>query len=149
MAIQDRKLEAAHKKIANLEASTNALTKKARDAQDELDVVKKEGDASVRKANIAEKFKQQLQASKKEIDVLRSRLEDYQKEDADFEYLRHENVGLHTQIEELKKLVSRIEEDNAESFRIRGQLQLDNDALRKVYHQPGSCESRIKLQLRS
>ncbi|KAL8778751.1 MAG: hypothetical protein Q9213_007264 [Squamulea squamosa] len=156
MAIQDRKLEAALKKIANLEASTNALTKKARDAQDELDVVKKEGDASVRKANTAEKFKQQLQASKKEIGLLRSRLEDYQKEDADFEELRHENAGLHTQIEEFKKLVSRIEEDNAESFRIRGQLLLDNEALhrnlssaRKLRKQDQAAIAQLKNRVRS
>ncbi|KAL8773974.1 MAG: hypothetical protein Q9209_001404 [Squamulea sp. 1 TL-2023] len=156
MAIQDRKLAAALKKIANLEASTNALTKKARDAQDELDVVKKEGDASVRKANTAEKFKQQLQASKKEIGILQSRLEDYQKDDADFEDLRHENVGLRTQIEEFKKLVSRIEEDNAESFRIRGQLQLDIEALhrdvssaRKLRKQDQATIAQLKHRVRS
>lgn len=131
MAKQDRKLEAAMKKIANLEASTNSLTKKARDAEDELDFVKKESDGHARKGNTAEKLKQQLQASKKENDNLRSRLEAYQKDDADFENLRADNAGLQTQIEEFEKLVPRIEEDNAESFRIRTQLQLDIEALRR------------------
>ncbi|KAL8853362.1 MAG: hypothetical protein Q9221_001838 [Calogaya cf. arnoldii] len=131
MAKQDRKLEAAMKKIANLEASTNSLTKKARDAQDELDVVKKESEGYAKKGNTAEKLMQQLQASKKENNEFRSRLEAYQKEDADFENLRHENVGLQTQIEEFEKLVPRIEEDNAELFRVRTQLQLDIETLQR------------------
>ncbi|KAL8911400.1 MAG: hypothetical protein Q9172_007680 [Xanthocarpia lactea] len=156
MAKQDRKLEAALKKVANLEASTNSLTQKARDAQDELDEIKREKDACARKANTADKFKQQLQASKKENNSLRSRLEDYQKEDADFENLRHENVGLQTQIEEFEKLVPRIEEDNAESFRIRGQLQLDIEALhkdlssvRKQHKQALATITELKQRVRS
>ncbi|KAL9635538.1 MAG: hypothetical protein Q9204_002589 [Flavoplaca sp. TL-2023a] len=156
MSKQDRKLEAAMKKISNLEASTNSLTKKARDAQDELDMVKKESDSHARKGNTADKLKQQLQASKKENDDLRSRLEGYQKEDADFENLRHENASLQTQIEEFEKLVPRIEEDNAESFRIRRQLQLDNEALqrdlahaRKGRKQDQAAIAQLKQRVRS
>ncbi|KAL8807019.1 MAG: hypothetical protein Q9182_001000 [Xanthomendoza sp. 2 TL-2023] len=134
MEKHERKLEAVTKKNANLEASLNSSAKKARDAKDELDEVRKERDAYAKKANMVEKFKQQLQASsglKKENEELRSRLEDYHGQDADFENIRHENAGLVAQIEEYKKLVPRIEEDNAESFRVRGQLQLDNESLRK------------------
>ncbi|KAL8645685.1 MAG: hypothetical protein Q9226_007193 [Calogaya cf. arnoldii] len=156
MARQDRKLEAAMKKIANLEASTNSLTKKARDAQDELDMVKKESEGYARKGNTAEKLKQQLQASKKENNELRSRLEAYQKEDADFENLRHDNVGLQTQIEEFEKLVPRIEEDNAELFRVRTQLQLDIETLqrdlsraRKERKQDQATIAQLKQRVRS
>ncbi|KAI4103243.1 MAG: hypothetical protein LQ339_004346 [Xanthoria mediterranea] len=156
MAKQDRKLEAAAKKIANLEASTNSLTKKARDAQDELDFVKKESDGHARKGNTADKLKQQLQASRRENDNLRSRLEAYQKDDADFENLRHDNAGLQTQIEEFEKLVPRIEEDNAESFRIRTQLQLDIEALqrdlshaRKERKQDQATIAQLKQRVRS
>ncbi|KAL8696914.1 MAG: hypothetical protein Q9224_002558 [Gallowayella concinna] len=134
MEKHERKLEAIMKKNANLEASLNSSAKKARDAKNELDEVKKERDAYEKKANMVDKFKQQLQASsglKKENVELRSRLEDYHGQDIDFENIRHENTGLIAQIEEYKKLVPRIEEDNAESFRVRGQLQLDNESLRK------------------
>ncbi|CAO1602349.1 hypothetical protein XANCAGTX0491_005964 [Xanthoria calcicola] len=156
MAKQDRKLEAATKKIANLEASTNSLTRKAQDAQDELDFVKKESDGHARKGNTADKLKQQLQASRRENDNLRSRLEAYQKDDADFENLRHDNAGLQTQIEEFEKLVPRIEEDNAESFRIRTQLQLDIEALqrdlshaRKERKQDQAAIAQLKQRVRS
>ncbi|CAL8579408.1 hypothetical protein XPA_005157 [Xanthoria parietina] len=156
MAKQDRKLEAAAKKIANLEASTNSLTKRAQDAQDELDFVKKESDGHARKGNTADKLKQQLQASRRENDNLRSRLEAYQKDDADFENLRHDNAGLQTQIEEFEKLVPRIEEDNAESFRIRTQLQLDIEALqrdlshaRKERKQDQATIAQLKQRVRS
>ncbi|KAL8801172.1 MAG: hypothetical protein Q9200_007024, partial [Gallowayella weberi] len=134
MEKHERKLEAVTKKNANLEASLDSSAKKARDAKNELDEVRKERDAYEKKANMADKFKQQLQASsglKKENEELRSRLEDYHGQDADFENIRHENTGLVAQIEEYKKLVPRIEEDNAESFRVRGQLQIDNESLRK------------------
>ncbi|KAL8664902.1 MAG: hypothetical protein Q9168_007808, partial [Polycauliona sp. 1 TL-2023] len=131
LAKQNRKLEAAMKKISNLEASTKSLTKKAQDAQDELTMVKKESDGHVKKGNMSEKLRQQLQTSKREIETLRDRLEDYQKGDIDFENLRHENATLQTQIEEYQKLVPRIEEDNAESFRAREQLKHDLEALRQ------------------
>lgn len=131
---QERKLEAVLKKNANLETSLNSSAKKARDAKDELDEVSKERDAYIKKANTAEKFKKQLQASnglKKENDELRSRLEDYHRQEAKSEELWQKNVGLQTQVEEYRKLVPRIEEDNAELIRVRGKLQLDNESLRK------------------
>ncbi|KAL8994541.1 MAG: hypothetical protein Q9169_005524 [Polycauliona sp. 2 TL-2023] len=156
MAKQDRKLEAAGKKIANLEASTHSLTKKAQDAQDELTMVKKESDGHARKGNTAEKLKQQLQASKKENDSLRNRLEDYQKDDVDFEKLRQENAGLQTQIEEYQKLVPTIEEDNAESFRAKEQLKIQIETLqrevsqaRKERKQDQATIAQLKQRVRS
>lgn len=134
MAKQARKAEALQKKIDNLEVSLNSSAKKAQDARDELDEVTKERDALTRKANMVDKFKQQLQASnglKKENETLWRQLDECRADVDALQQAGRDKIRLETELEEFKKLMPRIEEDNAELFRTKRQLELDNESLHK------------------
>lgn len=138
MAKQTRKTEALQRKIANLEASSNSSAKKAQEARDELDVVRRDRDALAKKANMVDKFKQQLQASnslKKENDTMRSQLDDFRKDADAFAQFRQDHARLEIELGEFKKLVPRIEADNADLLRIKRQLEFDHETLRKQHKQ--------------
>ncbi|KAI4153990.1 MAG: hypothetical protein L6R39_001467 [Caloplaca ligustica] len=153
---QARQMDALRKKIDNLEASLNSSARKAQDARDELDAVTKERNALTKKANMVDKFKQQLQTSndlKKENETLRSQLDEYRIEIRSVSQVR---VGLETELEEFKKLMPRIEEDNAELFRRKRQLELDNESLHKRcsiankrYKQDQATIAQLKQRVRS
>ncbi|KAL8755884.1 MAG: hypothetical protein Q9184_004669 [Pyrenodesmia sp. 2 TL-2023] len=149
---QERKMEALQKKIENLEASLSSSAKKTQDARDELDEVTRERDAWIRKANMVEKLKQQLQSSnglKKENGALRDELEEYRKEVGDLQQAKRDKVGLETELEEYKKLLPRIEEDNADVSRIKRQLELDNESLRKRHKQDQATIAQLHQRVRS
>ncbi|KAL9016698.1 MAG: hypothetical protein Q9185_005977 [Variospora sp. 1 TL-2023] len=135
MVKQARKTEALQKKIENLGASLNSSAKKAQDALDELDEVRKERDALAKKANMVDKFKQQLQASKdlkKENEKLLGQLDDCRTKIEEIQqHARRDKIALETELEEYKKLVPSIEEDHADLLRTKRQLELDNEGLHK------------------
>ncbi|KAL8829494.1 MAG: hypothetical protein Q9170_006141 [Blastenia crenularia] len=152
LAEQTRKNEALHKKIRNLEASLDSSGRGARDAHDELDQVRKERDILTKKANTADKFKQQLQTSmglKKENDSLRIEIDDVRKDAEASQQLRRENIGLTTAVNEYKQLLPRIEEDNAELVRIRRQLELDIEGLHKQHKQDKATIAQLNRRVRS
>ncbi|KAL8940158.1 MAG: hypothetical protein Q9216_002976 [Gyalolechia sp. 2 TL-2023] len=145
-AQQTRVIEALQKKIDNLEASSNSSARKAQDARDDLDEVRRQRDDLAKKANLVDKLKQQLQTSnamKKENDALRKETENLQKDikklRRDTEVLqqqtRREHIGLANELTEYKQLVPRIEEDNADLLRERRQLKLDNKSLQATIAQ--------------
>lgn len=152
MAKQARKTEALQKKIDNLEASLNSSARKAQNARDELDEITKERDALTKKANMVDKFKQQLQASnglRKENENLLGQLDEYRSELGALQQARRDNVGLETELDEYKKLLPRIEEDNAEFSRIKRQLGLDNESLRKRHKQDQATILQLNQRVRS
>ncbi|KAI4119682.1 MAG: hypothetical protein LQ345_000480 [Seirophora villosa] len=131
---QARKTEALQRKIDNMEASLNSSAKKAKDARDELDVVIKERDALAKKANMADKFKQQLQASnelKNENETLLRQLDEFRREAEDTEQAGRDKIRLETELEEYRKLVPNLEEHHADLVRTKRQLELDNESLHK------------------
>ena len=127
-----KKSEAQERKIENLESSVKALNRKNQELRDESDVVKRDRDTFSKKANMADKLRQQLQASgnlQKDHEALKAQLEDCRRQAQNFETTRMEKVGLEVTVEEYKKLVPRIEEDNAELASLKRQFELDNKAL--------------------
>ncbi|KAL8925932.1 MAG: hypothetical protein Q9208_003245 [Pyrenodesmia sp. 3 TL-2023] len=149
---QERKMEALQKKIENLEASLSSSARKTQDARDELDAVTRERDVLIRKANMVEKLKQQLQSSnglKKENGALRDELEEFRKKVGDLQQAKRDKFGLETELEEYKKLLPRIEEDNADVSRIKRQLELDNESLRKRHKQDQATIAQLHQRVRS
>ncbi|KAI4208943.1 MAG: hypothetical protein LQ351_008079 [Letrouitia transgressa] len=133
---EQKKSDALQRKIENLETSSSTLARKNQKLQDELDEVKQDRSLLSKKANTAEKLRQQLQASsslQKENESLKSQLEDYRREMNSFEMTRREKARLEIDVEEYKKLLPRIEEDNAELAGMKRQFELDNKALFEKY----------------
>ncbi|KAI4167971.1 MAG: hypothetical protein LQ343_006765 [Gyalolechia ehrenbergii] len=151
-AQQVRITEALQKKIDNLEASLNSSAQKAQDARDDLEEVSRERDTLVKKANLVDKLKQQLQTSnsmKKENDSFRKEIEELRRDTEVSQRIRRENIGLTTTITEYKQLLPRIEEHNADLVRIRRQLELDNESLRKQYKQDQATIAQLRGEVRS
>ncbi|KAL8776850.1 MAG: hypothetical protein Q9194_002897 [Teloschistes cf. exilis] len=152
LAKQARRTEALQRKLDNVEASSNSAAKKAQEARDELDEVKRDRDALAKKANMAEKFKQQLQSSnilKKENESLRSQLDDYRKDADSYDEVRRSYASLEVELQEFKKLVPRVEEDNAELIRLKEQLMHDNQCLQKQHKQDQSFIAQLQQRVRS
>ncbi|KAL8661043.1 MAG: hypothetical protein Q9202_005974 [Teloschistes flavicans] len=152
MAKQARKTEALQRKLDNVEASSNSAAKNAQEARDELDEVKRDRDALAKKANMAEKFRQQLQTSnilKRENEHMRSQLDEYRKDADSFDEVRRSHAGLEVELAEFKKLVPRVEEDNAELIRVKEQLMHDNQNLHKQHKQDQSFIAQLQRRVRS
>lgn len=152
LAKQARRTEALQRKLDNVEASSNSAAKKAQEARDELDEVKRDRDALAKKANMAEKFKQQLQSSnilKKENENLRSQLVDHRKDADSYDEVRRSYASLEVELQEFKKLVPRVEEDNAELIRVKEQLMHDNQNLQKQHKQDQSFIAQLQQRVRS
>lgn len=152
LAKQARRTEALQRKLDNVEVSSNSAAKKAQEARDELDEVKRDRDALAKKANMAEKFKQQLQSSnilKKENESLRSQLDDYRKDADSYDEVRRSYASLEVELQEFKKLVPRVEEDNAELIRVKEQLMHDNQNLQKQHKQDQSFIAQLQQRVRS
>lgn len=158
-AQQVRITEALQRKIDNQEASLISSARKAQDARDELDEVRKERDALAKKANLVDKLKQQLGTSngmKKENDSLREKNDSHRKEIENLQRdtevtqrIRRENISLTTQVTEYKQLVPRIEEHNADLARIQRQLKADNDSLHKQHKQDQEVIAQLRRGVRS
>ncbi|KAL8936917.1 MAG: hypothetical protein Q9211_003954 [Gyalolechia sp. 1 TL-2023] len=151
-AQQTRITEALKKKIDNLEASLNSSARKAQDARDELDEVKRERDALAKKANLVDKLKQQTQTSngmKKENNSLRKEIEELRRDTGVSQRIRLDNIGLTTAIAEYKQLLPRIEEHNADLVRIRRQLELDNESLHNQHKQDQATIAQLRGGVRS
>ncbi|KAL8690037.1 MAG: hypothetical protein Q9218_004422, partial [Villophora microphyllina] len=152
MAKQARRTEALQRKLDNAEASSNSSTKKAEEARDELDEVKRDRDALVRKANMVDKFRQQLESNKnlkEENENMRSQLDEYRKDADASDKLRRSYAGLKVELEEFKKLVPRVEEDNAELVRVKEQLMRDNKNLHRQHKQDQSTIAQLQQRVRS
>ncbi|KAL9582074.1 MAG: hypothetical protein Q9212_003511, partial [Teloschistes hypoglaucus] len=152
LAKQARRTEALQRKLDNVEASSNSAAKKAQEARDELDMVKRNRDALAKKANMAEKFKQQLQSSnilKKEVESLRSQLVDHRKDADSYDEVRRSYASLEVELQEFKKLVPRVEEDNAELIRVKEKLMHDNQNLQKQHKQDQSFIAQLQQRVRS
>ena len=151
-AQQTRTSEALQKKIDNMEASLNSSTRKAQDARDELNEVRRERDTLTKKANMVDKLKQQLQTSnslKGENDSLKKEANELRRELSALQHVRRDNLGLTTAVEEYKQLLPRIEEDNADLVRVRRQLELDNESLHKQHKQDQATITQLNRRVRS
>ncbi|KAI4189990.1 MAG: hypothetical protein L6R41_001098 [Letrouitia leprolyta] len=148
-AQQVRITEALQRKIDNQEASLNSSARKAQDARDELDEVRKERDALAKKANVVDKLKAQLHTSNGKNDFLRKEIEEVQRDSEVSQRHRRENISLTTQVTELKQLVSRIEEDYADVGRLNQQLKLDNENLLKQHKQDQENVAQLRREIRS
>ncbi|KAL9614123.1 MAG: hypothetical protein Q9167_001408 [Letrouitia subvulpina] len=129
---EQKKSDAQQRKIENLETSSSTLARKNQQLRDELDEIKQDRTLLSKKANTADKLRQQLQASsnlQKENESLKNQLEDYRREVQTLEKTRREKARLEVDVEEYKKLLPRIEEDNAELAGMKRQFELDNRAL--------------------
>ncbi|KAL8732238.1 MAG: hypothetical protein Q9181_004025 [Wetmoreana brouardii] len=149
---QTRKTEALLRKIDNLERSSNSSAKKAQEARDELDEVKRDRDALSKKANMVDKFKQQLQASnnlKKENDALRNQLEECRYDADALAQLRRGHANLQTELEEFKKLIPTLEGHNAELSSMKRQLELDNQSLYKEQKEARATIAKLNQRGRS
>lgn len=133
---EQKKSDAQQRKIENLETSSSTLARKNQQLRDELDEIRQDRSSLSKKANTADKLRQQLQASsslQKENESLKSQLEDYRREVKSFEMTRRDKARLEIDVEEYKKLLPRIEEDNAELAGMKRQFELDNKALFEKY----------------
>ncbi|KAI9670141.1 MAG: hypothetical protein M1817_004478 [Caeruleum heppii] len=113
--------------------------------QDELDEIRIERDHLAKKANMADRYKQKLQATQSletENRHLRSEVDElHQRSRADEDALT-EARGHQMTLEQYRKTVQRVEQDYSEIQTIKRRLELDNNALQEKLE--SSVEQRAR-----
>ncbi|KAI9836244.1 MAG: hypothetical protein M1819_001581 [Sarea resinae] len=134
IADQEAKLSIAESKTETLEKTVESFRASANSAQklrDELDEIKIERDDLAKKANMAERFRQKLEAGKdleKEIKTLRIELDESNERLKELDGLRHQCDGLQLTNEEYRKNLPMLEQEIHELQKIKRTLEFDNMA---------------------
>ncbi|KAJ5595860.1 Microtubule binding protein HOOK3 [Penicillium hetheringtonii] len=135
IASQEAKLSAAQDEIDSLLMTVESLkvkNQRYQKLQDDYDELRTDRDQLARKANAAEKYRQKLQASQdfeKENSTLKNQIKDLQQQLKESDSQQRWTSERDVELEELRNLLPRIEQECNEIQNLKKQLEFNNHAL--------------------
>lgn len=135
IASQEARLAAAQDEIDSLRMSLESMRVKQQryqKLQDDYDELKNEREQLMRKANMAEKYRQKLQAIQdfeKENQALKNQVKDLQQQLKEADLNQQRSAERDIELEEYRRLLPRIEQDRHEIQNLKKQLEFNNHAL--------------------
>lgn len=148
IASQEAKLVASQDEIDSLQMSVESLrvkNQRLQKLQDDYDEVRTERDQLARKANAAEKYRQKLQTNQdyeKENIALKRKVNDLQEQLKEDDLSQRSIFEREAELEEYRKLITKIEQDRHEIQNMKKQLEFDNNVLSERLE--SSEEQRIR-----
>lgn len=135
IASQEARLAAAQDEIDSLRMSLESMRVKQQryqKLQDDYDELKNEREQLMRKANMAEKYRQKLQSIQdfeKENQALKNQVKDLQQQLKEADLNQQRSAERDIELEEYRRLLPRIEQDRHEIQNLKKQLEFNNHAL--------------------
>ncbi|OQE16363.1 hypothetical protein PENSTE_c024G08369 [Penicillium steckii] len=135
IASQEAKLSAAQDEIDSLLMTVESLkvkNQRYQKLQDDYDELRTDRDQLARKANAAEKYRQKLQANQdfeKENSTLKNQIKDLQQQLKESDSQQRWTSERDVELEELRNLLPRIEQECNEIQNLKKQLEFNNHAL--------------------